>query len=106
MDIMRITGISVTAALAALIMRRMRPEFSIALALCCGAVMLILTLPGIAHIIDGISAFSAKGGVSSATTTVLLKITGISLLTDFAARTCRDAGEQVLQRTQSLPAAF
>lgn len=93
MDIMRITGISVTAALAALILRRMKPEFAIALALCCGAVMLLLTLPGIAQIIDGITAFTAKGRVSSATTAALLKITGVSLLTDFAARTCRDAGE-------------
>ena len=46
-----------------------------------------------AQIIDGITAFAHQGGVSSGATATLLKITGVSLLADFAARTCRDAGE-------------
>ncbi len=93
MDVMRIVGIAAASALSTLVVRRLRPEFSAAMVLSAGALLLFLALPGIAQIIDGITAFAHQGGVSSGATATLLKITGVSLLADFAARTCRDAGE-------------
>ena len=93
MDIMRVAGIAAASALTALVIRRMRPEFGAVMALTTGALLFFIALPGIAQIIDGITAFTQLGGVSAGTTATLLKITGVSLLADFAARTCRDAGE-------------
>ena len=93
MDVMRIVGIAAASALSTLVVRRLRPEFSAAMVLSAGALLLFLALPGIAQIIDGITAFAHQGSVSSGATATLLKITGVSLLADFAARTCRDAGE-------------
>ena len=93
MDIMRVAGIAAASALTALVIRRMRPEFGAVMALTTGALLFFIALPGIAQIIAGITTFTQLGGVSAGTTATLLKITGVSLLADFAARTCRDAGE-------------
>lgn len=96
MSMMQLAGFSVAAAVAALTLRRMRPELGAALALAAGVLLTSLTLPALGQVIGGITALGAAGGIQDATMAALLKITGISLLMDLAAQTCRDAGEDGL----------
>lgn len=96
MDVMRIAGISIFGASAALVLRRIRPELSAALSLCAGVLLTLLVIPFIARIINGVTTMAQAGGVDSEYMTQLLKVAGISLLADFAAQTCRDAGEEGL----------
>lgn len=96
MDVMRIAGFSAAAAVAALILRRMRPELGAALALAAGALLVTMALPMLGQVAGGIAELGRAGGIRDETMGVLLKITGISLLIDFAAQTCRDAGEDGL----------
>ena len=96
MDVMRMAGLSVLAAVAALILRRMRPEMGMVLALAAGVMLLALALPVLGEVIGGIAALAQQGGVKDAYLTQLLKVAGVTLLTDFAAQTCRDAGESGL----------
>ena len=96
MDVMRLAGFSVCSALAALVLRRLRPEMGLAAALGCGVLLLCMAMPMVAGLIDHIANIAEAGGVKSAYLTQLLKVAGISLLMDFAAQTCRDAGEEGL----------
>ena len=96
MDVMRMAGLSVLAAVAALILRRMRPEMGMVLALAAGVMLLALALPVLGEVIGGIAALAQQGGVKDAYLTQLLKVAGVTLLTDFAAQTCRDAGESAI----------
>ena len=96
MSAWQIAGFSVCAAVLALVMRRIRPEAAPVLVIAAGAIASLLVLPQLAQIIDSIHALAQSGGVQEAYMTPLFKVAGISLLMDFSAQTCRDAGEDGL----------
>lgn len=96
MDALKIAGISVCAAMMGMILRRLRPEAGAALSLGAGALMLLALLPGIRQAISGVMELGQMGGLPQGYMAQLLKVGGISLLMDFAAQTCRDAGENGL----------
>ena len=102
MSMLQLAGFSTAAALAALTLRRLRPEMGAALALAAGVLLTGLVLPSLVQVAEGISGLAKIGGVKDATLTTLLKITGMSLLADFAAQTCRDAGEEGLAQRMEL----
>lgn len=96
MSMMQLAGFSTAAALAALTLRRLRPEMGAALAVAAGVLLTGLIIPALAEVIAALTSLGQAGGVRDATLSALLKITGMSLLTDLAAQTCRDAGEEGL----------
>lgn len=96
MSAWQIAGFAVCAAAIALTMRRIRPEAAPVLVIAAGTLATMLILPQLAEIIDGVRALASSGGVQDAYMTPLLKVAGISLLMDFSAQTCRDAGEEGL----------
>lgn len=96
MDAMKMAGFAVASALLLLMLRQIKPEAGIACAVCAGALLLLMLLPGLKQIMEGVVSLSQQGGVKPVYLSQLLKITGVSLLMDFAAQTCRDAGEQGL----------
>ncbi len=96
MDVMRMAGVSILAALTALLLRRLRPEASTAVSIAAGVMLLALALPFLMQVVSGVAALSRQGGISDGYLAQLLKVAGISLLTDFSAQTCRDAGEDGL----------
>ena len=102
MDYLKIAALTVSAALLALVIRRVRPELGMTLALSSGALVLLLALPTLAQLISGLSAMARTGGVSNQYMAQLLKVAGVSLLMDFAAQTCRDAGEDGLAQKAEL----
>ena len=92
----QIAGFAVCAAALLLVMRRLRPESAAGLAMAAGALAALMVLPQLAQIVDGVTALATLGGVADSYMTPLLKIGGISLLMDFSAQACRDAGEDGL----------
>ena len=92
----QIAGFAVCAAALALVMRKLRPEAAPLLVIAAGALAVMMVIPQLAEIIDSMTALAAAGGVQNGYTCQLLKVGGISLLMDFAAQTCRDAGEDGL----------
>lgn len=93
---LKIAGFAVCAAVMAMVLRRIRPEAALGLVLAAGAMAALLILPSLAQVIDGVATLAQSGGVSDGYITQLLKVGGISLLMDFSAQTCRDAGEDGL----------
>ncbi|MBQ4581535.1 MAG: stage III sporulation protein AD [Clostridia bacterium] len=96
MGAIQIAGFAVCAAVLALILRRLRPEIATVLVIAAGALAVLMVLPQVGQIISGIAALATYGGVEDSYISQLRKIGGISLLMDFAAQTCRDAGEDGL----------
>lgn len=93
---MQFAGLAVCAAAMALILRRLRPEAATVLVIAAGTLIAVLILPQLAQIVTGVTDLARTGGVQDGYMSQLLKIGGISLLMDFAAQTCRDAGEDGL----------
>lgn len=93
MDMLRLTGFGVSAALMALLLRRLKPEVGLAASLAAGVLLGGLVLPHLAQLLQGLESIARAGGLADGYMAQLLKVCGVSLLTDFAAQTCRDAGE-------------
>lgn len=102
MEAVRFAGLAVCAAVLAMLLRRLKPEAGTSFSLAAGAVILLIALPMLHSVISGITALAEAGGLSDGYMKQLLKVCGVSLLMDFAAQTCRDAGEEGLARKTEL----
>lgn len=96
MDVMRMAGFSMASAVAVILLRRMRPEIGMTAAVAAGLLLLGMALPLLGQVIGGVTALVQLSGIKESYLNQLLKVAGISLLMDFAAQTCRDAGEEGL----------
>ena len=102
MDVMKVAGLAVFAAVAAVILRQMRPEMGMVVAMAAGFMLLALAAPLLTEVVGGLTQLAQQGGVGSGYLQQLLKVAGVSLLTEFAAQTCRDAGEEGLAMKMEL----
>ena len=96
MSALQIAGFAVCAAALALVMRRLRPEAAPLLVIAAGALAGMMVIPQLAEIISRVIALAKAGSLEDSYMSPLLKVGGISLLMDFSAQTCRDAGEDGL----------
>ena len=92
----QLAGFAVCAAAIALVMRKMRPEAATVLVIAAGLLAMTAVLPLLGQMLAGVKALAQRGGLQEEYMSSLLKIAGISLLMEFAAQTCRDAGEDGL----------
>lgn len=96
MEAVKVAGLAVAAAFITLLLRRVRPENGLLAAMAGGALLLLAALPALREAVGGVAALAEGGGVADTLLYQLLKVAGVSLLMDFAAQTCRDAGEDGL----------
>ncbi|GHU72605.1 stage III sporulation protein AD [Clostridia bacterium] len=93
MDVMALVGFGVTAALLTVAVRGQRPELAMVLSLAAG-VSLILFLSGkLSGVIEVLRALADTAHMPEGTIWLLVRVVGISYLTEFAGQLCRDAGE-------------
>ena len=93
MDILKLAAVAVTAALAALVLRRQVPELSVVLSLAAGLLLLGGAVEGAAAVRGTADALARTAGLSAGVWTPLWKTVGIGIVTRLAAAVCRDAGE-------------
>ena len=97
MNMLRIAGLCLAAALVCATIRSVHPQLATIAALACGAGVMLLSLEDLGSFSDALrrleGAINAGGGQIG-----LLKICGIALVAEFAADICRDAGEAALAK--------
>ena len=96
MDIIKIIGVGLIALIIIILLKQYKPDFVIYVSLIAGALILFMVLDKLTGIIDLLSNLSNKAGVSSQFLGILLKITGIAFLTEFAVSICNDSGESAI----------
>lgn len=96
MDIIKIIGIGLIALIIIIILKQYRPEFVIYASLIAGALILLLVMDKIGSIIDLLTTLSNKTAINNEFLTLLIKITGIAFLTEFAVSICKDSGEAAI----------
>ena len=77
-DIIKIIAVGLIAVIIVIIIKQYKPEFAIYISIITGAIL---------------QNISSKAGVNSQFLSLLLKITGIAFLAEFAINICKDAGE-------------
>lgn len=93
MDIIKIIGIGLIALIIIIIVKQYRPEFTIYVSLVAGALILLMVMDKIGGIIDLLTSLSSKTAINNEFLVLLIKITGIAFLTEFAVSICKDSGE-------------
>lgn len=96
MDVTKIIGVGLIALIIIIILRQYRPEFTIYVSLIAGVIIFILVSNQLFGIINILQDFANKASINSKFLRILLKITGIALLTEFAVSVCKDAGENAI----------
>lgn len=79
-----------------IILKTYRKEFAIYAVLIGGAIILLMSFETIGGIVDFLNKFSNDTSYNSEFVTLLLKITGISILIEYAVSICKDAGETAI----------
>lgn len=98
MDIIKIIGIGLISLIITIILKQYKPEFSIYISLIAGILILYLTFDKLTGIIDLLKNLAEKSNISNSFLLILLKITGIAILTEFAGSICKDAGEVAIAK--------
>ncbi len=96
MEIIQIIGIGLIGVLMAIILKEYKPEFKIYISIICGIIIFFLVTDNLREFINLITKLSSKLKMSNSFLLILLKITGISILTEFAISICKDSGESAI----------
>lgn len=96
MEILQIAGLGMAAALLAMVIRGPRPEMASLIAMAAGALVFFLAVSRLQAVVAVMEQLVDKAGVARDYLKVLLKVIGIAYVSEFAAQTCRDAGEDSL----------
>ena len=95
-EIIKIIGIGLIALILIIIIKQYRPEFALYISLIAGALILYFALDEIKNVINLLKQICEKSGVNSKFLSILIKMTGIAFLSEFAISICKDAGEGAL----------
>ena len=88
------------------VLKPQRPEYIFLIRICAVVIIFLFIVEDIANLITNIlSAFSAFN-ISSAHVSLLLKVVGISIVTDFVCDSLKDSGESSLSNVVSISSKF
>lgn len=95
-EIIKIIGIGFIALVITIILKQYRPEYAIYISIIAGILILFLVIEKLTGIINLLQAISDKTYINKQFLGILLKITGIAIISEFAVSICADAGEKAI----------
>lgn len=96
MDIVKIIGIAFLALIIVIILKQYKPEFAIYASILAGSVILFISMGKLSGIINLLEDISSKTAINGEFLSILIKITGIAFLTEFAVSVCKDSSETAI----------
>ena len=91
MEIVKIVGIGLIAVIIIILLKQYRPEFAIYISLLTGVLILCLVMDKLTGIIELIQSISNKSNINNQFIAILIKMTGIAFLSEFAVSMCKDS---------------
>jgi stage III sporulation protein AD len=102
MSVVTIVGVTVIAAFLAVLIRKYHPEYSMAISLMTGVLILILLISQLSPVFSRLHTLLDSTSLPDEYGMVLFKALGISLLAQLSADACRDAGENAMAEKAEL----
>ena len=93
MEIIKIIGIGLIALIIIILLKQYKPEFVIYISLLTGVLILLLLMDQLTGIVNLTQSIAGKANINSQFLALLIKITGIAFLSEFAVSICQDSGE-------------
>ena len=96
MEIIKIIGVGLVSLILIIIIKQYKPEFALYISIAAGLIIFFLVMDKLSGIIDLLLNLSNKANINKDFIVILLKITGIAILSEFAISVCRDSGEAAI----------
>lgn len=96
MNIIGIAGVALVAAILSAMLKRYHQEYAIMVNIAAGIIIIVQILANISPAVQQLNVLLSSAGLSSEYSLILFKTLGICFLSQFAADSCRDAGEGAL----------
>ena len=96
MEIVKIIGIALIALIIIIMLKQYRPEYAIFISILTGILILFLVMDRLTGIINLIQSIQNKFSINTQFIALLIKITGIAFLSEFAVSICKDSGETAI----------
>jgi len=96
LDIVKIIGIGLISLIIIIILKQYKPEFAVYVSIIAGILIIALTIGKIAGIIDILKNLANKTTINNQFLVLLIKITGIAILTEYTVSICKDSGESAI----------
>lgn len=96
LDIIKIIGVGLIGLIVIMLLKQYKPEFVIYVSLLTGVIILTLVIDKLSGVVNIITNLSNQAGINNQFLLILIKITGIAFLTEFAVSICKDSGESAI----------
>ena len=96
MEVIKIIEIGLIALIIIILLKQYKPEFVIYISLLTGVLILLLVSDELSGIINLLKSFADKVSINSTFLILLIKITGIAFLSEFAVSICKDSNEAAI----------
>lgn len=96
MDVVKIIGVGLISLIIIVIVKQYKPEFAIYISIAAGIIILGMAFEKLSEIIKLLTNLANKSAVNGKFIKLLIKITGIAILTEFAVSICKDSGETAI----------
>ena len=90
MEIIKIIGIGLISLVIVIIVKQYKPEFAVYVSLVSSILILTLVFNKLYDVINLLNSLASKTAINTTFITLLIKITGIAILTEFAVSICKD----------------
>lgn len=88
MDIFKIIGICFISLILSILLKEYKKEYAVYVLVVCGIIIILYSIDTIKEIFSFVKSVSNNNFIN-----LLLKITGISILSEYAMSICKDSGE-------------
>lgn len=88
------------------VLKPQRPEYIFLIRICAVVIIFLFIVEDIANFITNILSVFSAFNISSAHISLLLKVVGISIVTDFVCDSLKDSGESSLSNVVSISSKF
>ncbi len=92
----KIIGIGLISLVIIIIIKQYKPEFAVYVSLAASILILMFVFDKLYDVINLLNNLANKTAINARFIALLIKITGIAILTEFAVSICKDCGESAI----------
>ena len=96
MEIIKIISIGLISLVIIVILKQYKPEFAVYASLAASILIMSLVFEKLFGVINLLNSLASKTSINTTFIALLIKITGIAVLTEFAVSICKDSGETAI----------
>lgn len=96
MEIVKIIGVGIVGAMAALIVKEYKPSLAIPVSIITAVLLFLMVLSQIGYVFGVINQIAAKLNINTEYILTIIRIIGVAYLSQFGSEVCRDAGQNAV----------